>query len=223
MSKLFHSLVVCGAGLTALQCGGKALQSGEDPNSGESGGAPSSAGSSSTQLGGRGGSFSVGGSMSIGGALSTGGTLGFAGAVSAGGTLAFGGAVSVGGNVGVGASGGVGAALSPWQQWDCTAFDTNGCVGVGTTVVSGFGLIQACRVEPTRPRSQADCQPGQIFSCLIGVLGNQYGPINCECLPPSSGVPCFCSPSIVSCASAQPVACGTDQSYCGCAYTCILK
>jgi hypothetical protein len=199
MSSLFHSLVVCGAGITLLQCGGRAQVSGDEPTSGGAGGSTGGRGSSA-----QGGRASVGGMFSLGGALSTGGTFGVAGSPGAG-----------------GASGAFGGT-SAWQQWDCSTDNIHGCA-TGPDSGLAFELGQSCGVNPARPRSANDCGAGQVFSCLTGELNGETGLFNCACLPRTADVPCPCPSSGLGCNASYSSKCSDVQVHCSCAYTCILK
>jgi hypothetical protein len=186
---LFHSLVVCGAGLSALRCGGRSqLEQGLDEAGGGTGGTPDAAGSA--------------GRMALGGASSVAGAPSVAGAGGAAGTM----------------------HSTEWQQWDCTSDDAVGCVpaSLSSAQANAIELRHRCRSDRTRPKSSADCAPHLVFSCMLGVLANELGPINCSCLAPTPDEPCPCPERIETYWSAQSVICDGTQSYCGCAFTSIL-
>jgi len=195
MSTLFHSLVVCGAGITLLQCGGRAQVSGDEPTNGGAAGS-TGGGASSAQ----GGVVAGGGTLSMGGPVSTGGTF------------------SVGGSMPTGTGGSFGGT-SAWQQWDCTPDNVHGCASAEREDTS-FALGQSCGVNPSRPRSAKDCAAGQVFSCFVGELNGESGPFNCACLPRTDDVPCPCPSSDLGCSSSYK--CSDVQVQCGCAHTCIL-
>jgi len=209
MSSLFHSLVVCGAGITLLQCGGRAQVSGDEPMNGGTGGSMGGRGSSA-----QGGVVSVGGTLSLGGALSTGGTI------DVGGSTWTAGSSSVGGSLGAAGSFGSFGGASAWQQWDCSADNLNGCA-YGQDMA--FSLAHSCAVNSSRPRSAKDCAAGQVFSCLLAQVKGETGPVNCACLPRTPDVPCPCPGPSTGCETSYASACSDFQVQCGCAYTCILK
>lgn len=196
MSRLFHSLVVCGAGLTATGCGGR-YDSGERQE-------PSDAGSAN-----RGGSGSAVGSGSAG----------------AGGApplmLGLGGGPSLGGAPGVSGFTFGGTAPGPilpgsQGQWSCD--DELGACN------DGFILGKQCFRDASRPQSQADCAPGSVLSCLYGSLDSVPVLFNCECLP-LVGEMCPC-PDVAGggCVnSGGPLTCSPEQVVCGCAFTCITR
>jgi hypothetical protein len=191
MSRLFHSLVVCGAGLTLTGCGGR-YDSRETPESSDAGTSNEGAGGSSA---GAGPSPPV--MLTPGGSPSSGGAPGVAG-------FNFGGTAP--GPILPGSQG----------QWSCD--DEIGACG------DGFILMQQCFRDIARPKSQADCQPGNVLSCLYGSFEAIPVLFNCECLP-LAGEMCPC-PDVVDgrCVhSSGPLTCSPEQVVCGCAYTCIAK
>lgn len=221
MSSLFHSLVVCGAGITLLQCGGRAQVSGDEPVA--NGGASGSTGGRGA--GAQGGVVAGGGTLSVGGALSTGGSFAVGGSMSVGGTFGVGGSMAVGGSFGDGGSGGTFGSFggtSAWQQWDCSPDTVRGC-SFGQGMQEAFALAQSCPINPSRPRSAKDCAAGQVFSCVLGELNGETGPFNCACLTRTADVPCPCPASNHNCDETYAAACTDFQVQCGCAYTCILK
>ena len=211
MSSLFHSLVVCGAGITLLQCGGRAQVSGDEPTNGGAGGSTGGRGSSA-----QGGFVAGGGTFSLGGSVSVGGSF------AVGGSMSVGGSFAVGGSFGAGGTSASFGGTSAWQQWDCAPDNVHGCVsGQDSGLV--FGLGQSCGSNPSRPRSAKDCPAGQVFSCLIGELNGATGPFNCACLTRTADVPCPCPSAGVGCSSSYSDKCSDFQVQCSCAYTCILK
>jgi hypothetical protein len=192
MSRLFHSLVVCGAGLTLTGCGGR-YDSREPPESSETGsGSGAAAGGSSA---GTGGAPPI--MIGVGGGPALGGAPGVSG-------FTFGGTAP-------------GAILADSQgQWSCDG-RFSGCS-------DGFILGQQCVRDDSRPRSQADCAPGSVLSCLYGSLDSIPLLFNCECLPVAAEM-CPC-PDVVGggCIhSGAPVTCSPERVVCGCAFTCITR
>lgn len=221
MHRLFHTLVVCGAGLTLAHCGGKSSTDADDDGADDSGG---SAGSGSSSGGvkpgsGTGGSSTADGGKAAGGSTSPGGRGGAGGSVGAGGVST--GGVSTGGVGGTNAMGGMGglAPTGPTERWTCTI---EGCFGALTGPAG-------CTVDPDRPEGPSDCEDGELFACVAAWLsdGSEVR-VNCECVPlPPDDEPCPCpSTTGTSCAAEPPFereACAAGESVCSCALTCILK
>ncbi len=207
MSRLFHSLVVCGAGLTLLDCGGRSVE--RDPSD-----EPSTSGEP-TATGGSGGATSVGssatGGNSIGGirGLPLGGTT----STDSAGSTSTGGASTV--VVPAGAQG----------RWTCTT-ELTGCTS-GTHEgypVQGFMISKPCQPDMTRPASGADCETNQSFDCVVGFFGDETVLFNCECTSPTQGEKCHCPTAHAGCSAARNVHyCDGQQTVCGCAMTCIAK
>jgi hypothetical protein len=219
MARLFQSLVVCGAGLTLLDCGGRRASHGADDGSVSGGG-----GSSATPGG---TASSTSGSPT---SSTTGGVNAQAGTPSSSGGLNVGG-IDIGGGGGLATAGtGFGGATvdilpGAESQWVCDEANLEGCsdVPVGRPML-GFSITSPCRAETTRPKSPADCQPGTLFTCVAGNYAENLVLFNCVCMKnePDS---CACPSLRVGCTGAdyQASKCGSDQALCGCAYTCILK
>jgi hypothetical protein len=182
-SRMFHSIVLMGSGLS-LGCGGVAKLDGTAAS-----GSATDAGSSSTSLGGSGGLSAGGsrsdliilpaaGSPSSGGALGVGGTLGSAGDVS--GAAATGGFVSP-------------LPCSP-AQWSCAPTE------VSCPPFDGFqlGTGKDCKCDPARPASAARCGPGYTFICMAAerdAQGNRFPqpiPYGCMCQPTLGANPNQC-------------------------------
>jgi hypothetical protein len=122
---------------------------------------------------------------------------------------------------------GSGGKLEPGTtaQWNCDgAFD--GCKGtaMGPFSQNGAGLVltRDCKVEPERPRSQADCGSGQQLNCdlAIDTKGAQVL-VNCECRP-SAGEAARCG----TCTSRSsgddvPAECVGGTRICSCMYVSI--
>jgi hypothetical protein len=196
MARLFHSLVVCGAGLTLLNCGGRSAGQQGDGGADETSGSGGSSTAGKAGDGGRGGSGPVQGGASSGG-LSLGGTQNAP--------------------MGGGAPSEPRRPEGPTEQWGC---DASGVFCRG----GRFDLDYAdCVRDVTRPTSQAECGDGQVFTCLQGYLGQETVLFNCACSPtPSAG--CACPEVLDNCGARleSPTSCGAT-SVCGCAITCILK
>lgn len=209
MSGLFHCLVVCGAGIMLLQCGGRAQVPGDEPTNSGAGG--STGGRSSSA---QGGVAAVGGTLSLGGAVSTGGTLDLGGSFDLGGSTSTAGSFAVGGTFGAGGSFGSFGGTSAWPQWDCSVDNLHGCIsGQNSELV--FALGSQCTVNPSRPTSAKDCAAGQVFSCLLGELNGETGAVNCACLPLTPGMSCPCPPG-KDYYTTVPRACTNFQVQCGC-------
>lgn len=198
MSRLFHSLVVCGAGLTLTGCGGRydggRPESSDAGNGGGPGGASAGMGLAQPPV------LEVGGSQSVGGTSASAG-------------FNFGGTAP--GPILPGSEG----------QWSCDD-EIIGCdLGPGRDPSrDGFALGQQCIRDLARPKSQADCQPGSVLSCLLGSFEAIPVWFNCECLPLDAQM-CPC-PSVAGggCSfSSGPVTCSPEQVVCGCAWTCITR
>ncbi len=122
---------------------------------------------------------------------------------------------------------GSGGKLEPGTtaQWNCDgAFD--GCKGtaMGPYSQNGAGLVlkRDCKVEPERPRSQADCGSGEQLNCdlAIDTKGAQVL-VNCECRP-SAGDGARCG----TCTSRSsgddvPAECIGGTRICSCMYVSI--
>ncbi len=203
MSSLFHSLVVCGAGLTLVSCGGRSEWDQKESEPAQGGGSN------------QGGSGSVGsGLVGSGGAL----MLTPSGGTNSAGSSALGGTtgVTMPGPLLPGAEG----------QWVCDT-ELSACAGgfLEDMQVVGFNIGSACAADPTRPKSSDDCAGQGKFSCSIGFFGEQAVLFNCECTPPElDNQGCPCPETGGGCYSSRgPEYCNELQAYCGCAMTCIAK
>jgi hypothetical protein len=194
MSRLFHSLVVCGAGLTLLDCGGRSIE--RDPAD-----EPSTSGNAAV-AGGSGGA-TTGGTSSIGGITG----IPLAGAPPTGGAPPV--------RVSVGAEGRWSCTT---ELTGCTSGTHEGYP------IQGFEISTACPSDLTRPASTGDCPPNSSFDCVVGFFGNQTVLFNCECTSPAQGEKCHCPEAHSSCYGARDVHyCDGLQTVCGCAMTCIAK
>lgn len=194
MSSLFHTLVVCGAGLTLLDCGGKysyLVEEGDEPSAGRS------PGGSGASVGGHGGASSDG---------------------SAVGGLLFGGGPPDGPQPGYPPLAGAGNAD---EQLECERVRTCGGPSGEGESESIFTLTGACVSAPARPKSVADCGANESLACLVGRLGNRRVLFNCECTPGNDS--CACPDLTLGCTSPQLDGCSDRQVRCGCAWTCIVK
>jgi hypothetical protein len=204
MTHLFHTLVVCGAGLTVVGGGGRSESDAREPE-------PA-----------RGGSSSEGGSGSVGngsGAVSHGGLM-----------LTPAGAPSI--NIAGSSSLGGTAATMPGPllpraegQWVCAA-ELMGCSEGffdGLQAV-GFALSSACAADSARPKSSDDCAGQGTFSCSLGFFNGQGVLFNCECKTPALNQGCPCPETGSGCYGSWGAEyCDELQAYCGCAMTCIAK
>ncbi|MGC4089276.1 MAG: hypothetical protein QM756_15595 [Polyangiaceae bacterium] len=203
MANLFHSLVVCGAGIGLMQCGGEANQ-----NASATGG------------------VAAGGASTSGGTSAAGGALGGANGTVSGGSGA-GGSTANGGS-GVVPTG----SVQPWGSTDYPSTQLNcdhelfRCSpgvfqddAVGAWVIDG-----SCVLEPQRPRSADDCAANEYFSCSLAVFPDDPTlvlPVSCACLPKQAGA-CGCS-ATAGCSEEFPSLCTETISICGCAVGCILR
>lgn len=204
LSHLFHTLVVCGAGLTVVGCGG---HSESDPQEHK----PA-----------RGGSSSEGGSGSAGNG---------SGAVSQGGIMLTPAGAPSTNTAGSSALGGTAATMpgpplpGAEGQWVCKA-ELRGCAGGAfeSMHVVGFEISSACAADPARPKSSDDCTGQGKFSCSLGFFDGQAVLFNCECKTPGLNQGCPCPETASGCYSSQGAEyCDELQAYCGCAMTCIAK
>ena len=198
MARLFHSLVVCGAGLTLLQCGGRSVGSSEgEPGEGSESGA-SNAGS--------------GGKGTAGSGVATGG-------------ISLGGSVQIPtlGGMSAGGSGpiidpGMPVPDGPSPQWSCQS--TGAYCSQGLVEITGLD----CQRDASRPASPAECKGDAVFTCMKGYYGDAQVLFNCECHEPALDGSCVCPEFSSGCARAMPPAmCNPFGVECGCALTCILK
>lgn len=205
----FHTMVVMGGAL-ALGCGGesRALQLAPEGVAGmNTDGAGGGAGSGGT-------ASSAAGSGALGSVAGSGGS-----AISIGGT---GGVISVGGN---GGSSGMASLLNcPTTQWTCKY---GGCDGYNLTG-------DYCTCDAARPKTVADCLPGDAMVCIDGVQYNasanattEHVPYECQCIPRQPDCLTTCEVAaggvnaarMVRCTGADPTAAPdpTEPVLCGCA------
>ncbi len=199
-SRLFHTLVVVGAGLAAAHCGGESVTHGETDDAGSAGGPQPTGGSS-----GAGGGSSGAGS---------GGVIALSGGTGVG---AAGGAAGAGG-------GEIPPDASVTAQWDCRGLVMSCDYTSGPLAGYGYGVevAESCPVDPSRPRGPDDCEPGAQFLCQLAVTarGSQL-PVNCECVVDES----MCGPcvSLSSGTKVSAIRCDEGVTLCPCAFTGILK
>jgi hypothetical protein len=194
MARLFHSLVVCGAGLTLVHCGGRSAGHGDaDEASGTSQGSAAGNGD-----GGRAGTTTAQGGASAG-------------------ALSLGGALSVPSGGSAGAPTDARRPSGPTEQWGCDASGIS-CSGERFNVD-----YRDCARDQTRPRRVEDCPAGTMLTCLKGYLDDEAVLFNCACSPPEADG-CACPEVLDSCSARvePPQTCG-QTSECGCAITCILR
>lgn len=198
MARLFHSLVVCGAGLTLVHCGGRSTGDRDEGNADDTSGTSQGSAAGSGD-GARGGTSSAQGGTS-------GGTLSLAGAPS----------VPIGGGS-AGAPSDPKRPAGPTEQW--------GCDGSGISCSrERFDIdYRACARDETRPRFPEDCPAGTSLTCLKGYVDDEPVLFNCACRSPMAGS-CACPEVLDSCSARvePPRTCG-QTSECGCAITCILR
>lgn len=196
MAKLFHALVAIGTGICASNCGGIVVGTTGKPD--EASGGSGAGGNPGGSVGGSG----------VGGAPLGGSSAG-----------------------GITALGGVPANPSPvpeplpdagtLAQWDCTAV-FGGCGSRGANqAVDPYLLSSSCPVDPSRPRSAADCGPNLWFQCTAARYGDAGVGIlvDCTCAP-MTDAGCACPPGFLG--RERPSACHGHSMTCGCAYTGIL-
>jgi hypothetical protein len=160
MSRLFHTLVVVGSGVTISSCGGKTTG---DAASGES----STGGGGYTNAEGHAGGTVIPTFMSDPSAN--------------GGSAAEDASIPV---VDGGSAGPV--ATGPSTQWSCsTSFGQCREVQVDGSYVSAYEP-ETCHSDPSRPRTEADCALEEWFACELAFIGGQALPVNCSCEPSST-------------------------------------
>lgn len=152
---------------------------------------------------------------------STGGKSGAGGTDPTGGAAPTGGVGSVAPTGGAAGSSGVGGLPEPGRgaQWNCQPTSPE-CVEVLGTTAS---LIpDECPVDPTRPRTAADCAPGELFTCVLAVTpSSELLLVNCYCEEASSYSCDACSN--LSFYHGAPAYCDGLRKVCACAYTGILR
>jgi hypothetical protein len=154
MSRLFHTLVVAGAAISASACAGKSSRTEGDGDGGTGAGGTNAGG---TGVGGSSGSGAVAGS----------------GAVPAGGSAGSTGGTGVGGLPEPGA----------YAQWNCTGLVANR-VCVATHGTTATPIPDQCPVELDRPRSASDCAAGELFTCVLAMTrSSELVLVNCYCEP----------------------------------------
>jgi hypothetical protein len=219
--RLFHTLVVCGAGLTVVHCGGQS--SSDDGNDDDGSGGTSGTTSTGASTGVGGASPASGATGPVAGTTSVGGKGGAAGSSGAGG-LSSGGVGGKGGFGGFGTAGtnvagstSMGGAPSNTGQFFCEVYDQCGSTGVKQ---------ETCVPEPDRPSSISDCDDGELFTCINVWISGTEARVNCECAPePAEGEPCPCPAADAGCELVpyQFETCEEGAYTCQCALTCILK
>jgi hypothetical protein len=214
MSRLFHAVVVAGAGLSVSSCGGKTQHTDSVGAGGSTAG-----GFAQSENQGQGGTSEP--SLSSAGAGS---------ALESGGTIVL-------GTAGGPEQGGGGAAPTPFDpdggadltgagtfsQWSC-GLSGFGCRNVllGTSLVTSTTahlLNQPCPIDPSRPRTAADCGVDQWFACDLSIWNDQLIAVSCSCVPRGDGgcdsSGCAGEPSY----AVGPITCVDHSKLCGCAYT----
>jgi hypothetical protein len=92
-------------------------------------------------------------------------------------------------------------------------------LGTTATVLTGD-----CVVDPTRPKTAADCSAVGLFSCSLAV--NAAGEallVNCECVPGNYSCETYDCRALFNYRNGPPAACDGVSRVCECAYTGILK
>jgi hypothetical protein len=197
VSRLFHTLVVAGAAISASACAGKSSRTDGDGDGGTSAGG----GSGSGAVAGNGGTTTGGTGPAGGGAGPAGGSAG-----------------SPGGNTGLGGLPEPGTRA----QWNCEGLVTyNECVALpGTTATP---IPESCPVETDRPRSEADCDAGAIFTCVLAVTpSSEPVLVNCHCDVVDASQRCAACSNLEQ-RHGEPVYCDGVRKICACAYTGILR
>jgi hypothetical protein len=204
-SPFFHAIVVAGAGVSALDCGGATVDVGETKSGdgGSSAGGKAATGGASQSAGGSGGSRpATGGSAATGGSTATGGTP------------------LTGGSPGVEPLPDRGTLA----QWDCTEQELGVCYhGQNEYGLSGRVLSESCRVDPSRPRTAADCPANYWFACQSAWWWpeNQTAVyVNCQCISTDGGCTGVAYPGAVAC---EIAVCLGEDLICGCAHPVILR
>jgi hypothetical protein len=164
VAKLFHSLVVLGAGISGAACGGTTTIS--------SGGTPDHAAGS-----GNGGAGAGGVRQSSGGRSGVGGQLILIGT----------GGIGTGGSFDAGSLPDAGTLA----QWACSPYLLE-CGSISSSGLTSFLLRTACTVHPELPRSAADCRPSELFECYVASFQGREVLVNCDCTPKSDAGECYC-------------------------------
>jgi len=153
VSRLFHSIVVVGAGLSASGCG-----SGEKTGSAGAGGGASGAG----------------GNESAGGGVQTEGGIGINGSGGNHGETT----VRLELEAGVDLTG-----LGTFSQWSCTVGARCTVVLVDSqNYLPAEALSEPCPSDMNRPRTAADCSGNEWFTCQLAVWNEQPIAVNCACV-----------------------------------------
>lgn len=199
-------MVVCGAGLTLLQCGGRYAdrQGGTDTGDGDESGSSQggAAGKPSKPPSGMAGTLAMAGSPSSSGGAG----------VSQGGGVASGGSSPSKPPVPTKPPG-------PTEQWVCDlygSFCNNELFSLDESI---------CFADPSRPVAPEDCKGSSVFTCVRGLLGDTEVNVACACTapPPDGSCPCPDIPSDCDARLVSEPMCNPFISMCGCAITCILK
>jgi hypothetical protein len=193
MSRFFEALVVAGAGLTLSHCGGATTFDGSGALDGTDVDDDDTGGPDGQDQGVGGRGGASPGSTSGGRPSGSSGTGGYA-------------------------SGGYASETGSTTQWNCTTeYECPPDFGDLSSPAVG-----PCPVEPWRPRSSSDCEPGAVFRCLRALVDGRSTLVNCEC---SQAQDCSCPEVFVGggCSEVRALECGPTDVVCGCAYTCILR
>jgi hypothetical protein len=218
MSRLFHALVVVGAGVSTAHCGSRLIDTGDFGASGTGGGTKDGDG---TPKGAGGVGPSAGGSTNTG--------VGAAGTIVAGG----GGGQGGGGSAGTGGipfvpEGGDATQGLPdgptVGQWDCSG---SACATRPTSIGLAGVLTprEACPVDPSRPRGPNDCASNEFFECRAAEWTDGASiAVNCQCVPTVPVGDCnACEPLPGQRGLLNPISCVFPRKLCPCtAYTGIL-
>jgi hypothetical protein len=210
MSRLYHAVVVVGAGLSVWSCGN--TESADDEAAGGAANEEGGAAAAGPEKGGASGDASAGGSNRGGSVVVTGG----APSTCAGSTLPQ-------------------QCFTPAQpnpelpppevtaQWDCRGRFV-GCVELAADggCPPTFGISEPCPQDPSRPTTAADCSDDQVFECLLATLDNDT-PVIVNCLCSAAGQTFRTSCLDVEYKYDAPVVdCSEGRKLCGCAYSAIL-
>lgn len=133
-----------------------------------------------------------------------------------------------GGTPGAGGASADAGSLDPETvaQWNCDG-EVMGCTR-DTSGASRFSLSGPCPVEPSRPRSAADCNPNTWFECALAMLGDVTLSVNCQCVLRDAQACGACSLTELGSRPVEVENC-TDPANiawlkrCGCAYPHIVK
>jgi hypothetical protein len=147
----------------------------------------------------------------------------------------LGGTGGTGGDIVLGGMGGTQPTGSfpepgPTAQWDCSGNVpsepgvplADGCFNVlGRTAAS---LTDDCPVDPTFPKSAAECTSDEIFTCILAVAVDGVPVlVNCTCETLFEGTNTCSYCTSLSRHYGPPASCTPELKICECAYTGILR